>query len=231
MSIYILCIDTALSTCSVAVAKNSKVLGFAENKDANSASEQINILIDNALKQANISLKTIQAIALSNGPGSYTGLRIGAAVAKGIAYALDIPVIALPTLEIMTHTIAADFPDADCFIPNIDARRNEAYIAVYNRSLELTLTSQPYIIDEYFKNLFNFKHKNIFFGNASDKIEEVLKEEKNCIFAQNFTCNANDMIPLAYKKYLTGSFENTAYFEPDYTKPFFFKKKLTGATI
>ena len=123
MSVNIICIDTALSTCSVALANGTNLLGYSECLLPNTASEQINELINEALSQANLKLSDMQAIAISNGPGSYTGLRIGAAVAKGIAYALNIPIIALPTLAIMTNKAIISENISDFLVvPNIEAR-------------------------------------------------------------------------------------------------------------
>lgn len=229
MSVNIICIDTALSTCSVALANGTNLLGYSECLLPNTASEQINELINEALSQANLKLSDMQAIAISNGPGSYTGLRIGAAVAKGIAYALNIPIIALPTLAIMTNKAIISENISDFLVvPNIDARRDEVYFAVYNSKLEELYKAQPCILDDDFLSFFENGNQYFFIGNASEKIHIYLQQKllnHKFIFHQDFEYTAKDMIELANHYFQLTNFLDVAYFEPSYTKPFYSTKK------
>lgn len=229
MPVNIICIDTALSTCSVAIANGSNLLGYAENLLPNTASEQINQLINEALSQAKLKLRDMQVIAISNGPGSYTGLRIGAAVAKGISYAINIPIIALPTLAIMANkTIITENIPEFLIVPNIDARRDEVYFAVYNSNLEELYKAQPSILDDDFLSFFENGKQYFFVGNASEKIRTYLQQKllnHNFIFYQDFKYTAKDMIELANHYFQLTNFLDVAYFEPSYTKPFYSTKK------
>ena len=230
MSRNILCIDTALSTCSVAIFDGTDLSGYAENITPNAAAEQINVLIEEVLVQSSLKLKNMQAVALSNGPGSYTGLRIGAATAKGIAYTFNIPVIGISTLEIIVAKITVENDVSDCLIiPNIDARRDEAYIAIYNDKAAEQLKAQPFILNDDFLDLLRkADNKYIFAGNASSKIRDFLQQkipDNQYQFHQDFRYTAKDMAVLANQKYNMSDFEDVAYFEPDYTKPFFIKIK------
>lgn len=230
MSVNIICIDTALSTCSVAIANSTNLLGYSESLISNTASEQINELVNEALSQAKLKLSDMQAIAISNGPGSYTGLRIGAAVAKGIAYALNIPVIALSTLEIMANKAIKTENISDFLVvPNIDARRDEIYFAVYNSALAELYKPQPCILNDDFLSFFENGKQYFFVGNASEKIRIYLQQKllnHNFIFYQDFEYTAKDIVELAYNYFQLTNFVDVAYFEPSYTKPFYSTKKV-----
>ncbi len=157
MSVYILCIDTALSTCSVAIFKDKALIASAKDERINTASEHINMLIQNVCEKANLELKNINAIAIAFGPGSYTGLRIGVSIAKGISYALDIPIIAISTLEIMNYKALELYPKTDFYLPNIDARRDEIYFSLYDDKKNIEINEQPKILDESLKKYLKQK--------------------------------------------------------------------------
>src|ERR1700741_5432810 len=136
---FILCIETATEVCSVALVSETKVLSICENNDGTAHASRLTILIDEAIRQAGISLKQLDAIAVSKGPGSYTGLRVGVSTAKGLCYALEKPMISVETLKAMATGFIQSLQDPisnDYFVPMIDARRMEVYAAVFNASLD-----------------------------------------------------------------------------------------------
>lgn len=234
MSTYFLCIDTALSNCSVAIFQNFNLLAFENDIATNTASEKINLLIDDAIKKANIELSTINAIVVSAGPGSYTGLRISAAIAKGISYALSIPIIAISTLEIMYQKAKLQFPNYKYYLPCIDARRDEIYFSLYDRDSKL-IEDRPQILNDQFEDIFIQANIYLIFGNASEKVKTFLNasekinsfliEYANIYYANNFVYDAKDFVNLANLYFSQKIFADTAYFEPNYTKPFFLQKK------
>jgi tRNA threonylcarbamoyladenosine biosynthesis protein TsaB len=225
MSNYILCIDTALSSCSVAIFSNEKLIASAVEINANSASEKINLLIENVLAQANIKLKNLVAVAITNGPGSYTGLRISAAIAKAIAFSLEIPVIAISTLDNMFHHAFQRFPKTDFYLPNIDARRLEIFFSLYDSNKNKIIEDQPKIIDEQFFNMFEKEKTYTIFGNATAKIKSAMPEFKNIVYIDTFESSAIHLGALANEAYHKKKFVDLAYFEPNYTKPFFLYHK------
>lgn len=163
----------------------------------------------------------LAAVAVSMGPGSYTGLRIGVSTAKGLCYALDIPLIAINTLEAMANGFKASHPgDSAFFCPMIDARRMEVYTAVYNHQLEEILPVAARIIDaESFAGLLE-NQEIIFFGDGAMKCSDVLAGNPNARFSPDFLNSAKDFTILAYKKFSEAKFEDVAYFEPFYLKDF-----------
>jgi tRNA threonylcarbamoyladenosine biosynthesis protein TsaB len=225
MSVYILCIDTALSTCSVAIFKDKALIASAKDERINTASEHINMLIQNVCEKANLELKNINAIAIAFGPGSYTGLRIGVSIAKGISYALDIPIIAISTLEIMNYKALELYPKTDFYLPNIDARRDEIYFSLYDDKKNIEINEQPKILDESFKKIFETEKTFTIFGNATEKIKLFLEENKNNTYIIDFEYNATNIGQLAHQLFIEKSFVDTAYFEPNYIKPFFLHTK------
>lgn len=186
----ILHIETATSVCSVAVSKNSKLLSLKENFDGNSHSGLITVLIQEAIEECHLKTSELDAVAVSKGPGSYTGLRIGVSTAKGLCYALDKPLIAVNTLQAMAWGMAgiksSDRPDDQLYCPMLDARRMEVYVAFYDRNnMEIKETSAD-IIDEYSYMDILSKHEVIFAGNGSDKCREFLSAHEKASFISNF---------------------------------------------
>ena len=164
----------------------------------------------------------LEAVAVSMGPGSYTGLRIGLSEAKGLAYALDIPLIGINTLQIMSCQVmfTKELEGDEIFVPMIDARRMEVYTAAYNFALEDVMPQQPLILDESsYASLLDNHRKVLFFGNGSDKAKEVIKAP-NAEFVPDIVPLAIDMIALAERAYSQREFLDTAYSVPNYIKDF-----------
>lgn len=226
----ILLIETATKTCSVAIAKNGEVLVKKEINEQSAHATFITLFIDEILLQAKLSYKQINAIAIGKGPGSYTGLRIGVSTAKGLCYALNIPLIAINTLDAMAKGFITQNKISHCsidlFCPMIDARRMEVYCAVYNVDGVNVLKTEAKIIDhQSFKDILDLK-KIYFFGDGALKCTNALSTQNNAIVVDNFINSASDMCGFAYAKYLASDFENLAYFEPLYLKEFIVLNKI-----
>lgn len=222
----ILHIETATDVCSVALARDGVLLSLKESSIRNSHASVITQFIDEAIKSANLELNAIDAVAVSKGPGSYTGLRIGVATAKGLCYALDKPMIAIPTLQAMACGIQnSEFRIQNSefkilFCPMIDARRMEVYYAIYDiNGKEVRETRAEIIGEDSLSDLLS-DHTIIFGGDGSTKCREVLKSQKNAIFLDHFEASAQFMISLAEDKFNGKEFEDLAYFEPYYLKDF-----------
>ena len=225
---YLLAIETATEVCSVALGKNGQCIALKENERENSHAEKVIVFVDEVLRQANVSVKLIDAVCISEGPGSYTGLRIGASSAKGLCYALEKPLIVIPTLQAMAWGASGQFPQVKHFCPMIDARRMEVYTAVYNEHMEILDEVKNHIVDEDFCDGFMSKGSIVFSGNAVKKVQPILSEKPNAIFATTKT-SARYLLELAFEKYLKNDFVDVAYFEPFYLKEFQSKKgKVKG---
>jgi len=225
---YILAIETTTEICSVALGKDGQCVALKENERENSHAEKVIVFIDEMLQQANISIGAIDAICISEGPGSYTGLRIGASAAKGLCYALNKPLIAVPTLQAMAWGAKELFPQEKQFCPMIDARRMEVYAAVYNERLEILDEVKNIIVDELFSAVFLRKSPVVFSGNAVAKVQPVLLGKPHAIFTTTKT-SARYLLALGYEKYKINDFADVAYFEPFYLKEFQSKKaKVKG---
>ena len=223
MSVYLLNIETSTKACSVALFNGNKLLSCKEQvTDKFSHSEKLFLYISEVIKEANINFSQLKAIAISMGPGSYTGLRIGVSAAKGLCYALDIPLVSVSTLQSMAYGISRN-EKADLYCPMIDARRMEVYSAFYDSDNNIVREICADIIDKnsYKKELAN---KVIFFGDGSEKIDTTIINN-NAIFISGFHPSARFLGPLSYIKFLAGDFEDTAYFEPYYLKDFVAGKK------
>ena len=217
MSSLILNIETATTNCSVALAKDGKTIAILEENDKNySHSERLHVYINEILAKAKKTLKDLDAIAVSKGPGSYTGLRIGVSAAKGLCFSLDIPLISVNTLEALAHQVKID---RGFIIPMLDARRMEVYSAIYNHKQELIRDTEAQILDENsFKDLLN-KDQVYFIGSGVEKTKELL-QHKNACYIEDKLPSANEMSMLSYEKYKKSDTEDVAYFEPFYLKDF-----------
>ena len=224
----ILHIETATTTCSVALSENDKLLHKVEKTERNIHASALTVYIQELLDFAEKDFKDLAAIAVSMGPGSYTGLRIGVSTAKGLCYALDIPLIAINTLSAM----ASGFVDRcysvthhTSFCPMIDARRMEVYSAVFNDKKQVIKETAAVIVDENsFKELLD-KQIVYFFGDGAAKCEEILGKHLNTRLIDDFENSAADMVSLAYQKFKEKQFEDVAYFEPYYLKDYVAGKK------
>jgi tRNA threonylcarbamoyladenosine biosynthesis protein TsaB len=216
---YILNIESSTTNCSISLALNGKLISIKEKNDESySHSTKLHSFIDEVLKESNISIKELSAIAVSKGPGSYTGLRIGVAAAKGLCYSLDLPLISVSTLLILAKQIKVD---SGFIIPIIDARRDEVYSAIFDSSYNSVREVLPEIITKDSFNELISSNKLYFVGNAQEKCKRLIKNNSNLIFSSHETFpSSNDMAGLSFDKFKNSKFEDIAYFEPDYLKKF-----------
>ena len=217
----ILHIETSTEACSVSVSED----GFAEFKRQDlqgpSHAVQLGVFVDEALSFVDSHAMPLDAVAVSCGPGSYTGLRIGVSMAKGICYGRNLPLIAMPTLEVMCVPVLLnqDLPEDALLCPMIDARRMEVYAAIYDRSLNVKREIAADIVDENSYLNFLEEHPVYFFGNGSSKCREMITHP-NAHFIDDVYPLARWMFPLAEKALAKKDFKDVAYFEPFYLKEF-----------
>lgn len=214
----ILSLETATINCSVALSKNGKTIALKEDaRNGYSHAEKLHIFIDQVLRDAAISRSQINAIAVSKGPGSYTGLRIGVSAAKGLAYALNIPLIAVPTLEVLAYQISNSVNAT--IIAMLDARRMEVYSAIFNSSYIKVRETEAEILNEHSFLDYLEKETVYFIGDAVEKTKTLIRHP-NAIFIEDRLPSANEIGYLAFKKYKKSDTEDVAYFEPYYLKDF-----------
>jgi tRNA threonylcarbamoyladenosine biosynthesis protein TsaB len=212
----ILNIETATKNCSVSLSKDGDVLFFREIAEAGySHAEKLHVFIEEVLLQSKHSYSELSAVAVSQGPGSYTGLRIGVSAAKGLCYALDIPMIAVDTLAILAEQVQIE---EGFIVPMIDARRMEVYSAVFNAKHTKVIETQAEIITT---DSFKEYNETIYFiGDSSTKCRETLTKQ-NFVFKEEIIFpSSREMAKLSYEKYTNSDFVDVAYFEPFYLKDF-----------
>lgn len=222
----ILIIETSTEVCSVSLIKNGVLLDFIESEEGQNHARLVTVFAEDLLSRNNIQPKELNAVAISKGPGSYTGLRIGASTAKGICYAGQIPLIAVGTLEAMTKHVAlnrSQFGISDdkqtLFCPMIDARRMEVYSMLFDEKGTVLKPITAEIIDNTFLAHELIDKQVVFFGNGSPKCEKLIKST-NAIFLHNIKASAKHMTELVWEAYNNNQFEDVAYFEPFYLKDF-----------
>lgn len=227
----ILNIETATTVCSVSVSRNDEIITYEEVNGGYTHAENLHVFIKEVMLQAGLEFKELDAVSVSKGPGSYTGLRIGVSAAKGLAYALGIPLIAVDTLQLMAQGVLFKTDEECVLCPMIDARRMEVYCAVYNRSLENILPVEALIIDQESIQKFKTENKILFFGDGMAKCREVLQTIPGARFMEEIYPSSENMAKLVYKSYAEKRFEDVAYFEPYYLKEFLItsKKKPTSS--
>jgi len=221
----ILTIETSEDICSVAVFENQQCMIDMSDNTVKNHSQLLTVLINKALEKANLDISLIDAVAISRGPGSYTGLRIGTSVAKGLCYALRKPLLAVNTLEVLCYA-ALDDPDfmrhrsgQPWLCPMIDARRMEVYMQIFDDQIKPVSAIEAKIVgSETFSDMLRTQ-KMIFFGSGSEKIA-FLYHSPNAVFIKNIRPLARYMIETALAAYHSGIFEDVAYFEPYYLKDF-----------
>jgi tRNA threonylcarbamoyladenosine biosynthesis protein TsaB len=213
---YILNIETATKNCSVAVAKDGKTILCKEiAEEGYSHAERLHVFIEAIIKEAGIALQDLSAIAVSQGPGSYTGLRIGVSAAKGLCYALDIPLIAVDTLQALASQVTIS---SGLIIPMIDARRMEVYSAIFSPTLEKKREVLAQIIDD---NSFEDKQETLYFiGDCAEKCKSVLTKENHVFLEEIVYPSAKEMSALSFEKFKISDTVDVAYFEPYYLKDF-----------
>jgi tRNA threonylcarbamoyladenosine biosynthesis protein TsaB len=224
MESYILHIETATKACSVAISKNDALVSLVEATDINySHAEKLNLFIEEALEKAKLSIQDLSAVAVSKGPGSFTGLRIGVSTAKGIAYALDLPLLSCNTLDCIAygflskHDIAAN----DLVVPMIDARRREVYMKIVDSKLNsLTQIEANVIDDQSFDELSKEERTIHLVGDGAEKFLADFESKPFVKVHPKLFPSAAFMLPFAYRAYQDKNVEDLAYFEPYYLKDF-----------
>lgn len=213
---YILNIETATKNCSVALAKEGKTILCKEiAEEGYSHAERLHVFIEEIINEAGIGMKELNAIAVSQGPGSYTGLRIGVSAAKGLCYALNIPLIAVDTLQALASKVKID---KGLIVPMIDARRMEVYSAVFFTSLEKKREVLAEVITE--SSFEDIEETVYFVGDCNEKCKSVLTKD-NFVFLDDIKYpSANEMSALSFDKYKKSDTVDVAYFEPYYLKDF-----------
>tara|TARA_R110000868_G_scaffold193443_1_gene438365 strand:- start:10017 stop:10688 length:672 start_codon:yes stop_codon:yes gene_type:complete len=220
----ILNLETATTNCSVSIASNGEVIVLKEDNSPNySHSEQLHVFVQEALKEASLTFKDISAIAVSKGPGSYTGLRIGVSAAKGLCFSLDLPLISVSTLESLAKLGLGK--KYDFIIPLLDARRMEVYSTVFDEEGNNIRETRAEIIQKESFLEYAQKGKVLLIGDGAEKCRSLL-EHPNFNY-ESALPTAKEMAKISYKKFKASEFENTAYFEPYYLKDFMLQGKKT----
>lgn len=218
----ILCLETTTTNCSVALAQHGKVIALKEDMSKGySHGERLHQYVAEVLKECGYKLKDLDAVAVSKGPGSYTGLRIGVSSAKGLCFANDIPLIAVATLQSLAHQV--NLEEITHIIPLLDARRMEVYSAVFNAKFEKIRETRAEIIDEHSFDSYLEEGKTVFIGNGVEKFEAIC-EHPNALFIWDALPSAREMAPLAENYFENNVLEDLAYFEPYYLKDFMVTK-------
>jgi tRNA threonylcarbamoyladenosine biosynthesis protein TsaB len=213
----ILNIDTAVETASVCVSEEAHSLQFAMNSNQRDHASWLHPAIEKVLGDAGLVISDLKAIAVTIGPGSYTGLRVGLSAAKGLCFALGIPLIAIHTLEMMAY--ANKDQDGDLYCPLIDARRMEVFMAVYDKMLKSVIEPKAMIISADSFDTLLASNKVVFSGNGSAKLKKIVYHS-NAVFS-NTVATAGDMIWLSYQYFNEKKFADLAYIEPLYIKEFY----------
>lgn len=213
----ILCIETTTTNCSVSLSKDGQTIALEEfDSKKYSHSEKLHLFIQEVCQSAGLVLKELQAIAVSKGPGSYTGLRIGVSAAKGLCFALDLPLIGIETLKILARK--ANHPEADFIIPMLDARRMEVYTAVFNSNKTALTSTEAKILEPNSFQKYLDQSKVVFIGSGVKKFREICVHP-NAIFVKE-NPSAAEMSKIAEIAFQEKHFEDLAYFEPYYLKDF-----------
>ncbi len=227
----IICLETATTVCSVALCNRNGVIAVKESNEERSHASQLTVFIEDILREAGLRLNELEAIAVSKGPGSYTGLRIGVSVAKGIAYASSLPLIGVDTPESIFRGFLSDaeknydLAETDLFCPSMDARRMEIYYSMFDlKGNPIKKICAEVITPESFNDIPG-SSRIFFFGDGAGKMKEVLKR-KNVEFPGEFRISAASMYLPAYKALDEKKFEDVAYFEPFYLKDFITSKPV-----
>ena len=232
----ILCLETATALCSVALCDNTGAIALRESDEGKSHASLLTVFIDDLLRKAGIRANELDAVAVSKGPGSYTGLRIGVSTAKGIVYAASIPLIGVETTLSMFHGFLSaakkryNITSEDLFCPAIDARRMEIYYCVYDSAGNCIRSIQAEIIDQNSLSDFPESKRIFIFGDGAIKCKEIFNR-KNVVFDNNYRISASHMYKPVYELFNKRRFEDIAYFEPFYLKDFITsrpKKNILG---
>jgi tRNA threonylcarbamoyladenosine biosynthesis protein TsaB len=217
---YILSIETATKNCSVSISKNGQNISTLEiANEGYSHAEYLHVFIEKLLIETGLESKDLNAIAVSQGPGSYTGLRIGVSAAKGLCFALDIPMIAIDTLTVLASQVHVE---DGLIVPMIDARRMEVYCAIFNSKLEKTRKVEAQILDE--NTFFDALQSIYILGDCQEKVKTVLISENYIFLEDKIFPSSKEMAVLSFEKFQNNDFVDVAYFEPYYLKDFMITK-------
>lgn len=220
---YILNIETSTKNCSVSLSESGIIVSGKDfANEGYSHAELLHVFIEEILANSKVDFNDLSAVAISKGPGSYTGLRIGVSAAKGFCFALDIPLISIDTLTILASQVSIG---SGVIIPMIDARRMEVYSAVFDANNQKIRAVEAEVIDE--NSFFDYRENIYIIGDCQEKIKTVLHNEK-FIYLKNIVYpSANEMGILSYEKLINKDFEDLAYFEPFYLKEFKITSKIS----
>ncbi|QBZ96806.1 tRNA (adenosine(37)-N6)-threonylcarbamoyltransferase complex dimerization subunit type 1 TsaB [Flavobacterium sangjuense] len=217
---YILNIETATKNCSVSLAKNGETVLCKEIAEQGySHAEKLHVFIEDILKETGVSVQDLKAIAVSKGPGSYTGLRIGVSTAKGLCYALGIPLISVDTLQVLAKQVVVE---NGLIVPMLDARRMEVYSAVFDANHNKIMEVQAEVLTE--NSYAEITEAVYFIGDCQEKCKTVLVKNNFNFLPEIVFPSANEMSSLSYEKFVKNEFEDVAYFEPFYLKDFLIAK-------
>ncbi len=225
----ILCLETATPSCSVALVHNGEILACEEDSKGQNHSEKITFFIDSVMKEVGVAYNQLDAVAVSMGPGSYTGLRIGVSTAKGVCYAVSKPLIAVDTLHAMafggSSVVLSEVEKSRAagnkiLIPMIDARRMEVYAAIFDENINKIKDTEAVIIDERSFADLKQNHHLYLFGDGADKCAGIFKNDDKITVVNDFCCSARYMNTIAQQKFNNNDFVDVAYFEPFYLKDF-----------
>ena len=222
----ILLLETATEVCSAAIARDGKIVASRRSDEPNAHSSLLAVFVDQMFAEIGMKASELNAVCVSSGPGSYTGLLIGVSTAKGLCYGLQIPLLSVPTLESMAMLYYSDHPEYQGMVcPMLDARRMECYTMIAHKSSILRGTQadiiEPGIYDEWLD-----RGEVTFIGNGAAKTRDILGVHPNARFDENFKIDCRGMLAEAERKLAAGLTEDVAYFEPFYLKDFVAKKSV-----
>jgi len=213
-SVYIIHLETSTKVCSASLSCDGNSIVKKESHEGFDHAANLTVFMDDCLKEGGITIKDISAVAVSAGPGSYTGLRVGFSVAKGVCFARNIPLIYIPTLETLIEKAVSTHPEYDYYVPMLDARRSEVYTMTVNPSKNEVEHLRPLVLEEgCFHSLTG---KVLYFGNGAKKMEPLKKVEDTII---DLPCSATYQSSIAYKKFMASDYQDMAYAIPLYLKP------------
>jgi len=216
---YILNLETSTKNCSVSLAKNGETILCKEIAEQGySHAEKLHVFIEEIVNEANLNFSEIKAVAVSKGPGSYTGLRIGVSAAKGLCYALQIPLISIDTMQVLAKKANFD----GLIVPMIDARRMEVYSAIFDKNHNKIKEVEAEILTE--NSYQDFDQTIYFVGDCQEKCKTVLVKDNFKFLPEIVFPSANEMSQLSFEKFQNNDFEDVAYFEPFYLKDFMLTK-------
>lgn len=216
----LLAIETSTTVCSVALFKDEQLLGASELQIEKSHSSHITVMIAQLVENCGLTLQDLRAVAVSGGPGSYTGLRIGSSTAKGLCFSLDIPLLEVSTLYGLAAQVigATPNPEQYLFCPMLDARRMEVYTCLLSHQLQEVAPIAPVILDAHLWEARLAQQPIIFFGSGANKFKELVSRNSKALFVEAILPSAKTIGQLAHSKYKQAQFEDVAYYEPFYLK-------------